>query len=73
MSNNIENTYFTWDSNGESWFDSFGEKTEQQNKIKDLCRIPDLWAIHSVDSLRLIEALIKHSASLEKPLRVFFR
>src|SRR4051812_24051577 len=34
----------------------------QSNKVKDLLRIPRLYAIHSVDSIRLLEEIIKRES-----------
>lgn len=46
----------------------------QTNKVRDLLRIPNLWAIHSVSSKKIIEELIKkeHEFKGEK-LKLFFQ
>lgn len=46
----------------------------QTNKVKDLIKIPNLFAIHSVDSIRLLEELMKREADLQVPeLKLFFQ
>jgi pyridoxal phosphate enzyme (YggS family) len=37
----------------------------QSNKAKDLLKIPNLYAIHSVDSIKLLQELIKHQSLLQ--------
>jgi pyridoxal phosphate enzyme (YggS family) len=37
----------------------------QTNKVKDLMCIPNLYAIHSVDSLRLVQELVKYKDSFK--------
>lgn len=46
----------------------------QTNKVKELLKIPHLYAIHSVDSSKLVHELLKRSAELrQKPLKLFFQ
>lgn len=46
----------------------------QSNKVKELLRIPNLFAIHSIDSIRLLEELIKRETDLLVPeLKLFFQ
>jgi pyridoxal phosphate enzyme (YggS family) len=46
----------------------------QTNKVRDLYKIPNLYAIHSVDSIRLLEELIKRESDLTVPeLKIFFQ
>ena len=46
----------------------------QTNKVRDLLKIPNLYAIHSVDSLRLIEEMLKHQASFQgEELNIFLQ
>lgn len=46
----------------------------QTNKVKELLRLPHLFAIHSVDSLKLVQELIKRASELrQKPCRLFFQ
>lgn len=46
----------------------------QTNKVRELFKIPNLYAIHSVDSLRLLEELIKRESDLIVPeLKLFFQ
>jgi uncharacterized pyridoxal phosphate-containing UPF0001 family protein len=46
----------------------------QTNKVRDLLKIPHLYAIHSVDSLRLLEELIKRESDFIGPeLKLFFQ
>lgn len=46
----------------------------QSNKVKDLLRIPNLYAIHSVDSIKLIEELLKREHELfEKKIKIFLQ
>jgi len=45
----------------------------QSNKVRELYKIPNLYAIHSVDSLRLLEELIKHENDFAgSELKIFF-
>lgn len=37
----------------------------QTNKVKDLLRVPNLYAIHSIDSIKLIEELLKRESELD--------
>ena len=46
----------------------------QSNKVKDLLKVPNLYAVHTVDSLKLAQELQKRAAALRPPeqrLRVF--
>lgn len=46
----------------------------QSNKVKDLLRIPNLYAIHSVDSIKLLEELLKREDEFEGfDLKIFFQ
>lgn len=46
----------------------------QSNKVRDLFKTPNLWAIHSVDSLRLLEELLKRESDFKGPeLKLFFQ
>lgn len=46
----------------------------QSNKVRDLLRIPHLYAIHSVDSLRLVEELLKRESDFQgAELKLFFQ
>ena len=46
----------------------------QTNKVRDLYKIPNLYAIHSVDSLSLLEELIKRESDFKgTQLRLFFQ
>ncbi|HLT22239.1 MAG TPA: YggS family pyridoxal phosphate-dependent enzyme [Bacteriovoracaceae bacterium] len=45
----------------------------QSNKIKDLYKIESLYAIHSVDSLGLLEQLIKYEDRLSSEVGVFLQ
>lgn len=46
----------------------------QTNKVRELFKIPNLYAIHSVDSLRLLEELIKRESDLiVSELKLFFQ
>lgn len=46
----------------------------QSNKVRELLKIPNLYAIHSVDSLRLLEELIKRESDFSgSELKVFFQ
>ncbi len=45
----------------------------QSNKIKDLYKVDTLYAIHSVDSLSLVEQLIKYADRLNHEVRVFLQ
>lgn len=46
----------------------------QTNKVKDLLRCPHLYAIHSVDSLRLLEELLKREDEFKgNELKLFFQ
>ena len=45
----------------------------QSNKINQLFAVPNLWAIHSVDSQELLEKLIKAESRLDHPVRVFIQ
>lgn len=44
----------------------------QSNKVQTLFKIPNLYAIHSVDSIHLLEELIKHESALVVPEVKFF-
>ena len=47
--------------------------TLQTNKVKDLLKIPNLNAIHSVSSLKLVFELLKHESLFEgSELKLFF-
>jgi pyridoxal phosphate enzyme (YggS family) len=46
----------------------------QTNKVRELLKIPNLYAIHSVDSLRLLEEIIKRESDFAGPeLKLFFQ
>ncbi|MGZ3789929.1 MAG: YggS family pyridoxal phosphate-dependent enzyme [Bacteriovorax sp.] len=46
----------------------------QTNKVRDLLKIPNLYAIHSVDSVKLLEELIKRESDFSGPeLKIFFQ
>ncbi|MFA6239167.1 MAG: YggS family pyridoxal phosphate-dependent enzyme [Bacteriovorax sp.] len=46
----------------------------QTNKVRELFKVPNLYAIHSVDSLRLTEELIKRESELSVPeVKIFFQ
>ena len=46
----------------------------QTNKVKDLVKIPNLWAIHSVDSLHLLQELLKREGEFAgEKLNLFFQ
>jgi pyridoxal phosphate enzyme (YggS family) len=46
----------------------------QSNKVKELLRIPNLHAVHSVDSLRILEEIVKHKLQLSNvPLNIFLQ
>lgn len=46
----------------------------QTNKVKDLLKCPHLYAIHSVDSLRLLEELLKREGDFRgDELKLFFQ
>lgn len=46
----------------------------QTNKVRDLLKIPHLYAIHSVDSIRLMEELLKRENDFHGPeLKLFFQ
>ncbi len=46
----------------------------QSNKVRELLKIPKLYAIHSVDSLRLLEELLKRENDFKGPvLKIFFQ
>ncbi|MDO9181146.1 MAG: YggS family pyridoxal phosphate-dependent enzyme [Bacteriovorax sp.] len=46
----------------------------QSNKVRELYKIPNLYAIHSVDSLSLLEELIKRESDFTGPeLKLFFQ
>ncbi len=46
----------------------------QSNKAKDVLKIPNLWAIHSVDSLHLLEELVKREDDFRgDSLKIFFQ
>jgi len=45
----------------------------QSNKVKDLFKIPNLKAVHSVDSVKLIEEFLKRRLELDHPLDIFFQ
>lgn len=46
----------------------------QSNKVRDLYKVPNLYAIHSVDSLSLLEELIKRENEFLGPeLKIFFQ
>ncbi len=45
----------------------------QSNKIKQLFSVPNLWAIHSVDSLELLKKLIQSESILKGPVKIFLQ
>jgi len=46
----------------------------QSNKVRELLKIPNLYAIHSVDSVRLLEELLKREHDFKgKNLKIFFQ
>lgn len=46
----------------------------QTNKVRDVLKIPHLWAIHSIDSLRLVEELMRRSGDVaSSPCRLFLQ
>ncbi len=46
----------------------------QSNKVRDLLKIPNLHAIHSVDSVRLLEELLKRENDFKgRVLKIFFQ
>ncbi|MBY0413442.1 MAG: YggS family pyridoxal phosphate-dependent enzyme [Bdellovibrionales bacterium] len=46
----------------------------QTNKVKELVKIPNLWAIHSVDSIHLLEELLKRENEIvSESINVFFQ
>lgn len=46
----------------------------QTNKVKELLKVPNLYAIHSIDSLKLLEELIKKESEFEgDELKLFFQ
>jgi pyridoxal phosphate enzyme (YggS family) len=46
----------------------------QTNKVKELMKIPNLWAIHSVDSLHLLQELLKREGEFQgSELKIFFQ
>lgn len=46
----------------------------QTNKVKELLRVPHLFAIHSVDSIRLLEELMKRESDIAaNELKLFFQ
>ena len=46
----------------------------QTNKVRELLKIPNLYAIHSVDSFRLLEELVKREDDFEgSELKLFFQ
>ena len=46
----------------------------QTNKVRELLKIPHLYAIHSIDSISLLEELIKRETDFEGPaLKLFFQ
>ena len=48
--------------------------TLQTNKVKELMKTPNLWAIHSVSSKKLLEEIIRREAEIQEPeLNLFFQ
>ena len=48
--------------------------TLQTNKVKELLKTPNLWAIHSVSSKKLLEEIIRREGELQLPeLNLFFQ
>ncbi len=46
----------------------------QTNKVRDLLKIPNLYAIHSIDSLKLLEEIIKREQDfVGTELKIFFQ
>ncbi len=45
----------------------------QRNKVRDLLKIPNLYAIHSIDSLKLLQELVSGQSLLNQPLKIFFQ
>ena len=45
----------------------------QSNKVKELLKIPNLYSIHSIDSIKLIEELIKRKDEFEGPINIFLQ
>lgn len=45
----------------------------QSNKVAKLIKVPNLYAIHSVDSLKLLQEIMKRESELRAPLRLFFQ
>lgn len=45
----------------------------QSNKLNQLFVIPGLWAIHSVDSLELLEKMVKSEHKLKSEVHLFFQ
>lgn len=45
----------------------------QTNKVKQLFKIPGLYALHSIDSLKLVLELKKNENHLSHPLKLFFQ
>jgi len=46
----------------------------QTNKVRDLLKVPHLYAIHSVDSIRVLEELLKREGDFEgRELKLFFQ
>lgn len=48
--------------------------TLQTNKVKELMKIPNLWAIHSVSSKKLLEEILRREGEFQGPeLNLFFQ
>jgi pyridoxal phosphate enzyme (YggS family) len=48
--------------------------TLQTNKVKELLKTPNLWAIHSVSSKKLLEEIIRRESEITEPeLNLFFQ
>lgn len=48
--------------------------TLQTNKVKELMKTPNLWAIHSVSSKKLLEEIIRREGEIQNPeLNLFFQ
>ncbi len=45
----------------------------QTNKVKDLLKIPNLVAIHSIDSIKLLEELLKRKVELDHTVEIFLQ
>jgi pyridoxal phosphate enzyme (YggS family) len=45
----------------------------QSNKVKELLKIPNLYSIHSIDSLKLIEELLKRKNEFDGILNIFLQ